>query len=352
MKWQINSKINYTEDPGFRKARYVFVVIIILVFIMIIWYGNGILRISEPKTLVVYCYSGMQVVMEQAIFPSFREHWFEQTGEKLEFIATFAGSGEITKKVLEKFQAEVAILSSKLDVRRLSIYGITGIKPYADLPHQGIFARTPLVMLTDTANPISSYADLDTVSGKIILPNPVTSGAGQLGVLAIYHSKLYENNIDSVDRSRPEQNEIWSKIDFNPSCALRALANFNHGQGDFLITYEANLLATPKQESAPGNIIYPISTIICEPVVISIDRNIDSKQKELVDTFIQFLWSPEVQKSLVDYGFQSVDENLNLDRPDFGYIKEPFTLDSHGSFLEQKKIIDSIVLEFFKQPLN
>ena len=162
----------------------------------------------------------------------------------------------------------------------------------------------------------------------------------------------YENNNDSVNRLPHEQNEIWSKIDFNPSCALRALDNFNHGQGDILITYEANLLASPKQEAAPGNIIYPRSTIICEPVVISIDRNIDSKQRELVDTFIQFLWSPEIQKFIVDYGFKSVDENLNLDRPDFGYIKEPFTLESHGGFLEHKKIIDSIVLEYFKQPLN
>lgn len=349
MKWQNDLRDNYTEDPGFRKARYIFVVMIILAFTMIIWYGKNVIRIPEPRTLVIYCYSGMQVVMEKAIFPIFKEYWFEQKGEKLEFIATFAGSGEITNKVLKKFPAEVAVLSSKLDVWHLSTHGISAIRPYNDLPYLGIVARTPLVMLVDknNLNIITNYIDLKNAPGKIILPDPVTSGAGQLSILSIYGSARNEGNT-GVEAIQVLKN-VWHKIDVTPSCAREALESYKHGKGNILITYEANLLTNPKHKAVPGHIEYPRSTIICEPIAISIERNIVPKQKELVNTFIQFLWSPEVQKALVDYGFQSVDKNLNISRTDFGYIQEPFTIDSLESCLELKKIIDTIVLESSKQ---
>jgi len=343
--WRNNTKNKHSEDLGFRYARYIFIGILVIVFTIIIWFGGNEKRITEPRTLVIYCYSGMQVVMEKAIFPIFREHWFEQTGEKVEFISTFAGSGEITKKVMKKFPAEIAILSSKLDAWRLSTYGIADNRPFLDLPHLGIVARTPLVLFIDEENlkNINNYPDLINTNAKLILPNPSTSGAGELAILSIYGSEL-KKNISENEALQTLKN-IWKKIDVFPSCAIEALEVYNQGMGNILFGYEANLLANPKQDSASGYIIYPRSTILCEPVATRIARNIDPKQKELVEAFIQFMWSNEAQIALVEYGFQSVDKWRNMNRSDFGYIQEPITIDSLGSYLNMKRIINSIVLE-------
>ncbi len=336
---------NYSDDLGFRTARYVFIAVILIVFLIIFWFGRDIITIAEPCTLTVYCYSGMETVMERAIFPLFKEQWFNETGEQLEFIATFAGSGEITRRVIEKFPAEVAILSSKLDIWQLTAPGMSSSESYTASPHQGIIARTPLVMLVNEniRERIYYYSQLRQIPAQIILPNPVTSGAGQLGLLCLYQSEINEKNNSTAAVSSVK--EICQLIDFSPSCAREALDLMHSGTGDILITYEANLLNDPAGSAINGKVIYPVTTIICEPMVLSIDRNIETSQKELVEAFINFLWTSVAQQALVDYGFRSVDEKLNVRRTDFGTIHGSFTIDTLGNYIQLKKILESIIID-------
>lgn len=340
----INSfKINQTRDPGFRRFRVFFTSLLILSFLILIWFGKDIVRSPEPRTLVVYCFSGMQEVMEDAIFPAFQDYWLKNKGEKLEYIPTFAGSGKITDKILTRFPAEVAILSSKIDAWRLSKGGISSSQSLKDLPYQSILNRTPIVMLVREGNPkgIVHFADLENPGIEIVCPDPLTSGAGQLGILALYGSRLHKNE-DELKFFRSLKG-MWSNIIAQPSSARDALQQFISNKGDVLIIYESNILRNPKRNQIRGQLIYPQSTIFCEPIVLSIEKNIDSKQRELVDAFIQFLWSKETQQLFVDYGYHSVLDKIELNRFDFGQIQDPFTLNSLGSYREIKAIIDKLV---------
>ncbi|MGH8060361.1 MAG: hypothetical protein ACREOH_24505 [Candidatus Entotheonellia bacterium] len=49
-------------------------------------------RIAQPRTVVLYGFSILGDVMNQAIFPLFQQQWQAQTGEQVEFISSFAGS--------------------------------------------------------------------------------------------------------------------------------------------------------------------------------------------------------------------------------------------------------------------
>lgn len=335
------------RDPGILIFRITFIIIAILFLAILILLGKKSIRCPLPRTLVIYCFSGMQEVMENGIFPAFQDYWFKKNGEKLEYIPTFFGSGEITNKILKKFPAEVAILSSNLDAWRLSICGIPASQWQQDLPYKGIIGRTPLIMLTRRDNPkaIVEFSDLAEPGIKIVYPNPLTSGAGQWGIVSIYGSMLHQNNNEmkvlQLIRS------ITNNIIEQPSSAREALLKFIQDRGDVLIAYESNILMNPMREQIPGQLVYPPSTVICEPVALAVQKNITSKQKDLVDHFIQFLWSKEAQEIFVQYGFHSVAEELSLDREDFGNIQDPFTINSIGSYRNVKNIIDEIVANQF-----
>ena len=297
----------------------------------------------EARTLTIYCYTGMQEVMENAIFPAFKDYWKERHGEKLAYIPTFAGSGAITTKIVAEFPAEIAVLSSNIDAVQLSSRGIHFVRNSRDLPFQGVISRTPVIMLVREGNPkgVHDFADLFKAGVDIAYPDPLTSGAGQLGILAIFGS-LVDAGVDEAE-AYEELHSLWNNVVKKPSNARDELAAFLSGVGDVLITYESNILKNPKRAQISGDLIYPKTTIFSEPVVSAIKRNVKSKQMDLVDEFMEFLWSVEAQQKFVDYGFRSIREELKLTREDYGSIDHPLDLAAFDSPFEIRRIIDKVI---------
>ena len=226
---------------GLLKARIIVAIVIVISAAVIFWFGNGIVKTPETRTLTVYCYTGMQEVMENAIFPAFQDYWKERHGEKLEFISTFSGSGTITKQIVAEFPAEVAILSSKLDAIQLSSYGIHFLKYRDDLPFQGSINRTPIVMLVRDKNPkeVYDFVDLGKTGIEIAYPDPHTSGAGQLGILAIFGSLVDSGASES--KAYEELHLIWNNVIGEPASVRDELEGFLEGVGDVLIAYESGI---------------------------------------------------------------------------------------------------------------
>lgn len=343
MKTADSRSIEERGPEGLRKARIIVSIIIVVIGSVIFWLGKGMVAGPEAKTLTVYCYTGMQEVMENAIFPVFQEYWKESHGERLEFIPTFAGSGTITTKIVAKFPAEIAVLSSNIDADQLSSRGVHFIRNRKDLPFQGVINRTPIVMLVADGNPkgVHDFMDLGKPGIDIAYPDPHTSGAGQLGILGIFGSLIHAGADES--EAYEELHKIWSNVIEEPANARDEREAFLEGVGDVLITYESNLLRNPKRPQIPGELIYPKTTIFSEPVVRAIRRNVESGQMDLVDEFITFLWSDEAQRKFVDYGFRSINEELNLTRIDYGNIQQPIDLSTFDSPLEIRGVIENVI---------
>lgn len=308
--------------------------------------------VSAPRTrtLTVYCYTGMQEVMENAIFPAFQDYWHERHGESLEFVPTFAGSGAITTRIVAQFPAEVAILSSNLDAVNLISRGIYFNRNGKDLPFQGVIARTPIVMLMRTGNPkgLSSFADLAKPGIAIAYPDPLTSGAGQLGILAIFGSLTHADADEAAAYNTLRQ--IWQNVISRPANVRDERDAFLEGVGDVLITYESNILGNPKRAQIPGELVYPVTSILADPVARSIKKNVAGRQRDLVDSFLSYLWGTEAQQKFVDYGFLSINEELGLVRSDFGQIRDPLDLGAFESPHEIRRIIEHVLSQSGSQP--
>src|SRR5262249_22993411 len=81
-------------------------------------------RASPPRTIVFYGFSILGEVMNKAIFPAFQKDWRQRTGQEVEFISSFAGSGTIRNQLQMGVPADVALLAMELDAEQLTERGV------------------------------------------------------------------------------------------------------------------------------------------------------------------------------------------------------------------------------------
>lgn len=294
------------------------------------------------RTLVLYGFSILSEVMNEGIFPAFQAEWEKKTGEKVELISSYAGSGTITNQIIFGVPAEVAILSLELDALRLVEDHVLSRPTWRELPYEGVVNRTPFIIMTGSDNPqnIRDFIDLTRKGIGVVHPDPLTSGGAQWALLAEYGSALRQSGDESV--AYDQLLGIWKNVVAQSSSARAARTQFENGFGHALITYEQEAIYDRSRGRLNGEIIYPRSTILSEHTAVMIMKNIEPQQQEFIDAFMAFLWSDQAQKIFVEYGFRSINESLNQNKA-FGIIEDPFTVKDLGGWENSKtKIIDNI----------
>ncbi len=331
----------YKNDPVYRFTSFIIPALVAIIILLFLWFSRDQVRIKEPRTITLYCFSAMEPVMEQALLPAFQDHWLKKHQERVEFITTFAGSGIITRQIITKFPAEVAILSSELDARRLVSGGIINIATWQEIQKQDKFCRSPVVLFVsdDIHTPIHNFDDIDYENMNVIISDPLTSGEGQMTGLAIYGSQLRQGL--SHEEALLFTQAAFSKTQNHPSNSQDALEQFYAGLGDILFNYEA--AASYHPGPTDSWIVYPERTIMVEPVAIMIQNNISPEQSDLINNFIDFLWSATAQRKLSEYGFQTINTSTE---PEFAPASnhDIFTLDSLGNANSlNRNIIDQLL---------
>lgn len=316
----------------------VVVLVAALVLVWMAWRRGWLVAEKPPQVVVLYAFSVLDDVMEDRLLPAFREARRREHGEGVEFATTFAGSGQITDRILAKVPAEVAIVSSEVDAYRLP----APWQAWRELPHRGVLVRSPIVLVTRPGNPhgIREMADLARPGVEVLHADPATSGVGELAILAAYGAA--PPGPGDGDPGLEQLLGIWHNVSARPATAREARSRFDGGEGDVLITYEAATLGSPSRPPISGEIVYPTRTLVAEPVVVVLERNVDPGQRELVRAFAEFLWSREAQEALVEYGFRSVDDELNRARPELATIAEPFTLEDVGGARARAQVLDRV----------
>ncbi|HEV8352647.1 MAG TPA: substrate-binding domain-containing protein [bacterium] len=279
------------------------------------------------RTLTVYGFSILGEVMTKGIFPAFAESWQRERRERLEILGAFASSGTVTNQILFGAPAQVAILSLELDALKLRKARVARTD-WHTFPHRGVVNRTPFIVITRPGNPkqIRGFHDLTRPRIAIAHPDPLTSGGALWALLAEYGSVTLTGGTPA--EARAQLLGIWRNVRYQASSARAVRTQFEAGFGDALITYEQETLSKPIK----GTVVIPPSTILSEHVAVLVDRNVRPQDRELVNAFLRFLWTPDAQRIFVKFGFRSVDERLNAENPDFGSIARPFTVADLGGW--------------------
>ena len=301
-------------------------------------------RAAQPRTVVFYGFSILGEVMNQSVFPAFQRGWQERTGERVEFVSSFSGSGTITNQLIMGVPAQMVLLSLELDAQRLAGAGVTPPDSWRALPHKGVVNRTPFIILVRPGNPkgIRDFVDLARPGVQVIHPDPLTSGGANWAIVAEYGAGA---------RARPDDPNagyelllgVWRNVVAQAASARAARTQFENGFGDALITYEQEVLWDRARGRLKGEIVYPRSTVLSEHTLVEVGRNVRPEERELVGAFVSFLWSETAQRVFVEYGFRSVDESLNQLNPAFGRIEDPFLIDDYGGWKKAKReIVDGV----------
>ncbi len=325
------------------KSKIVFVIIILLIIIGVIAIGyfwpNP--EWEDKNTIVLYGFSVKGEVFDNKIIPAFKDYWEDETGKDLEFKTQYAGSGTITQQVISGAKAEVMILSTEWDALQLKKKGCIKTD-WNKYPFNGTISKCPWVILVREGNPkgISDFSDLASNDIELIHADPLTSGGACWSIFAIYGSELirteYSEGKPNTTAAKNLVNDIVDNVISWQSAARDALSQFLLGYGDALITYENEALLA-KEEGEDIEIIYPKCTIYSEHKVVRVDKNVKSYEDEVIDEFIDFLFTQEVQEYLADYHFRSVIDEINGQHEEFVPILTPFTVEYLGGWEKAHK---------------
>ena len=226
-----------------------------------------------------------------------------------------------------------------------------------NLPQRGIVNKTPFVILVRKGNPkgIHDFADLAKPGVKLIHPDPINSGGAQWSILAMYGSELVkaEKQGGEGDRAKALQTlqAIWRNVISTPASAREARTTFELGNGDALITYELDaLLMKQDNAKADAEIVVPDATILSEHPVVVIDRNVGAMDRQVIDAFVQYLWTEEAQRAFVKSNFRSsTNDTLNAENKELATIKYPFTVDYFGGW---EKAYPEIIENIFRDQVQ
>jgi sulfate/thiosulfate transport system substrate-binding protein len=315
-------------------------------FAFAVWPWTPMARQARPpRTIVFYGFSILGEVINKGVFPDFQRRWRERTGERVEIVSSFAGSGTITNQILLGVPAQLALLSLELDAEKLAEARVVAPGSWRRLPFEGVVNRTPFVIVVRPGNPggIHGFEDLARPGVRVVHPDPMTSGGANWAIVAEYGAGARRAGGDPARAGHDVLLGVWKNVVAQAASARATRTQFENGFGDALVTYEQEAIYDRSRGKLKADVVYPRSTVLSEHTLVRIDRNIPRREADLVDAFQSYLFSEEAQRIFVRYGFRSVMEPLNAGNPAFGRIEDPFRIADLGGWKRAKEdIVDSI----------
>ena len=266
----------------------------------------------RASTLVLGGYTTPREAYGKAILPAFQKAWEQKTGERVEFRASYQGSGAQSRAIIGGFEADVAALSLETDIERIAEAGLI-THDWKSKPHGGMVSTSIVVLAVRQGNPkkILDWPDLTRPGINVLTPDPKTSGGAQWNVNAIYGAAL--RGFAGVAKDDPAAAKEFVKsvlrnVSIMDKGARESITTFEKSVGDVAITYENEILVG-RQAGQTYEEIVPRSTILIENPVALVDKYVDRHGvRPVAEAFVDFLHAAEAQRLYARYGLRSVDD--------------------------------------------
>jgi sulfate/thiosulfate-binding protein len=130
---------------------------------------------------------------------------------------------------------------------------------------------------------------------KVITPNPKTSGGARWNYLAAW--EFAKRKYGGDDKAREFVKKLFENVPVLDTGARGSTITFaQRAQGDVLIAWENEAYLLEKEFSAKFDVVYPSLSILAEPAVTVVDKNVDKKgTRSLATAYLEYLYSDEGQ---------------------------------------------------------
>jgi sulfate/thiosulfate transport system substrate-binding protein len=246
-----------------------------------------------------------------ALNAAFAKHWKSKTGQDVSIRQSHGGSGKQARSIIDGLDADVATLALAGDTDALHTHGDLIPKDWQKrLPHNSSPYTSTIVLVVRQGNPknIKDWDDLVRPDVKVITPNPKTSGGARWNYLAAweYARRMYGGD----SKARAFISKLYANVLVLDTGARGASVTFaQRGQGDVFISWENEAYLLEKEFNKTVDFVYPSLSILAEPAVTLVDRNVEKKgTRAVAQAYLEFLYSAEAQDIIGKHFYRPISE--------------------------------------------
>ena len=280
--------------------------------------ATSLLNVSYDPTRELY----------RAYNAEFTRYWKEKTGETVTVKQSHGGSGKQARAVIDGVPADVVTLALAYDIDAITFTGQKLIAPdwQRRLPDSSAPYTSTIVFLVRKGNPkgIHTWEDLVKPGVEVITPNPKTSGGARWNYLAAYGYILgrelgdikkvrdpkYAAETKSAEaKAHDYLRELYRHVPVLDSGARGATTSFvQRGLGDVLLAWENEAILSVKELGKGAfDIVVPPVTILTEPPVAVVDKNVDrAGTRKVAEAYLEHLYSPAAQRIIAANGYRPI----------------------------------------------
>lgn len=229
---------------------------------------------------------------------AFAKHWKAKTGQDMSVQQSHGGSGKQARGIIDGLEADVATLALAGDTDALHQHG--GLIPkdwQKRLPHNSSPYTSTIVLVVRQGNPkqIKDWDDLVRPDVKVITPNPKTSGGARWNYLAAW--EYAKRKYGGDDKALAFVKQLYANVPVLDTGARGSSVTFaQRNQGDVFLSWENEAHLLKKEFGNKVDFVYPSLSILAEPAVTVVDKNVDKKGIRAVATaYLEYLYTDEGQ---------------------------------------------------------
>ncbi len=216
--------------------------------------------------------------------------------------------------MIDGLRADVVTLALAYDVQAIADRKLIGADWETRLPSDASPYTSTIVFLVRQGNPknIRDWSDLVRPGIQVITPNPKTSGGARWNFLAAWGYVTLGKQGGEAEATAFVK-ELFKHVPVLDSGARGATTTFVQKElGDVYLAWENEaLLATREYAAQKLQLVYPSISILAQPSVALVDRNVDSRGPEFraaATEYLQHLYTAEIQELIARNGYRPIDK--------------------------------------------
>ncbi len=252
---------------------------------------------AAPVTLLNVSYDPTRELYVE-VNAAFAKHWKAKTGQDVTIKQSHGGSGKQARSIIDGLDADVATLALAGDTDALHANGGWIPKDWQKrLPHNSTPYTSTIVLVVRQGNPknIKDWDDLIRPDVKVITPNPKTSGGARWNYLAAWEFAKRKYGGDA--KAQEFVKKVYENVPVLDTGARGSSVTFaQRNQGDVFLSWENEAYLLEKEFGSKVDFVYPSLSILAEPAVTVVDKNVDKKgTRAVAQAYLDYLYTEEAQ---------------------------------------------------------
>lgn len=237
----------------------------------------------------------------KGINTAFAADWKAKTGQTITIDMSHGGSGKQSRAIIDGLDADVATLALAYDIDVIAQKAkLISAGWQKRLPENSSPYTSTIVFLVRKGNPwkVKDWSDLVKKNIQVITPNPKTSGGARWAYLAAWAWAEHRPG-GNAEKAKQFVADLYRHVPVLDTGARGSTTTFvQRGIGDVLLSWENEAyLALDELGPDKFEIVYPSASILAEPPVTIIDKNVDRHgTRKLAEAYVKFLYTRKAQE--------------------------------------------------------